>query len=74
MCDSHTKPAHFALTHTHTTNSHTQKERERERETCTHICTIVVIERLFKEAQLSKILVYYAESSPPSYNELSELR
>lgn len=64
------------LSHTHIYTTCTQGEWE----TGTHICTIVVIERLFKEAQLSKILVYCAESSPhhitssPSCDKISYQR
>lgn len=64
LCATRIQSQHtlLPLTHTHTTYTHTQTGRVGDWHT--HICTIVVIERLFKEAQLSKILVYYAESSP----------
>lgn len=76
LCATRIQSQHTLLSHTHTQHTHAQKERE----TCTHICTIVVIERLFKEAQLSTILVYYAESSPhhimssPSCDKISYQR
>lgn len=64
LCATRIQSQHtlLPLSHTHTIYTHTQTGRVGDWHT--HICTIVVIERLFKEAQLSKILVYYAESSP----------